>query len=442
VGSPNCCCENPPNLPVNDHNDSAVTTHLDPSDLDPSTGEALWDDEPASSNGRPAHRRPRRRRWRRRVLFSLLGVLGLLVLGTAGTAAAAALTPGNESFSAKWADWVRAHGGATLTADLENWYYSNHQPKAGGRLARLNPIHIGGIGPTPSTTTPHAVSPPKPFFLPAPPPIAPVTTDALPGEGVWQPIGPTIDGAPSMYEAQFRADDIYTSQITTAVWVDPYRLHVSLIPGATEPGGTWPHPPYVTSSERPGLVAAFNGGFRLQDAHGGFYLDGRTGVPLVDGAASLVIYSNGRIDVGAWGSEVQMTPNVVAVLQNLVPMVDNGQVSPSATYDDASVWGTTIKTSIVVPRSGVGVTSDGALVYVAGPALSARTLAESLQRAGAVRAMTLDINPTWVTFNLFSHPEPSNPAYVVGSKLYPQMQRSADRYLTWESRDFFEISDS
>ena len=49
------------------------------------------------------------------------------------------------------------------------------------------------------------------------------------------------------------------------------------------------------------------------------------------------------------------------------------------------------------------MTADGALVYVAGPALTARSLAESLQRAGAVRAMTLDINPEWVTFNFYSH---------------------------------------
>jgi hypothetical protein len=190
------------------------------------------------------------------------------------------------------------------------------------------------------------------------------------------------------------------------------------------------------------VVAAFNGGFRFQDAHGGFYLDGRTAVPLRNGAASFVIYSNGKVDIGTWGSEVTMTPNVVAVLQNLVPMVDNGQVARSASYDDRAVWGATLKTSIHVPRSGIGVTADGALIYVAGPALSAKTLAESLQRAGAVRAMTLDINPEWVTFNTYSHPYPNDPSYVVGSKLYPQMQRPAYRYLppTEESRDFIEVS--
>lgn len=384
----------------------------------------------------PKRRRPRRRRRGLRIaLISILSAVSLLAVFLLWSVLGAYFTPGNESFSAKWADWMRAHHASALVLAFENYYYSSHQPAKGGAPKGLNPIQKSSVDTTPAPAPAH-------IGLAAPTSIPLVVSPALPGEGVWQPIGPVIDGTPSMYEAQFRADNIYTSQITTAVWMDPLRLKVSLIPGLTEPGGTWTHPPYITPAEKPNVVAAFNGGFRFQDAHGGFYLDGRTAVPLQNGAASLVIYSNGRINIGAWGSEVTMTPDVVAVLQNLVPMVDNGQVAPSASYDDRAVWGATLKTSIVVPRSGIGVTANGALVYVAGPALSAKTLAESLQRAGAVRAMTLDINPEWVTFNTFSHPYPSDPSYVIGSKLYPEMQRPAYRYLppTEESRDFIEVS--
>jgi hypothetical protein len=135
-----------------------------------------------------------------------------------------------------------------------------------------------------------------------------------------------------------------------------------------------------------------------------------------------------------------MTPDVVSVLQNVVLLVDHGQLAPSATYTDNAIWGYTLGGGYVVPRSGIGVTADGALVYVAGPALTAKSLAESLQRAGAVTAMTLDINPEWVTFNFYSHPA-GQPTNVSGAKLYPQMQRSADRYLPpgWEARDFYEV---
>jgi hypothetical protein len=136
-----------------------------------------------------------------------------------------------------------------------------------------------------------------------------------------------------------------------------------------------------------------------------------------------------------------MTPDVEGVLQNLVPMVDGGALAPTATYTDTHIWGNTLGGNVVVARSGIGVTANGALIYVAGSALTAQTLAESLQRAGAVRAMTLDINPEWVTFNFYGHPT-ADPSLVTPLKLYPQMQRSAYRYLgpTRESRDFFTIS--
>jgi len=243
-----------------------------------------------------------------------------------------------------------------------------------------------------------------------------------------------------MYVAQFRADTVYTSQITTAAWIDPTLLRVHLNPGDGEPGGAWSVAPVITGDALKTIVAAFNGGFRFKEAQGGFHLDGRDGVALRDGAASVAITTDGKVDIGKWGSDVSMAPNTEGVLQNLTLLVDGGQIDASVSHNDTRAWGATLKGSIAVARSGIGVTADGALIYVAGPALTARTLAESLQRAGAVRAMTLDINPQWVTFNLFDHPNPTDPSVVKGAKLYPQMQRSADRYLSTESRDYFTVS--
>lgn len=390
----------------------------------------------------------------------------------------AALSPGNVNFEGKWADWLRSHHAGWLAQHFEEIYYSLEAPPKGGRPKGLNEIPgTVAVGPagkgsrsaaqpassptsrvtspaTPSTKTGAATPSSQPTTTPstqatttttrpglAPPsPVPLVVHPALPGEGQWQATGPLVHGVPAMYVAQFRADDTYTSEITSAVWMDPKLLRFELVPGSTEPGGTWAHPPYVTDAELPYLVAAFNGGFRFQDAKGGIFLEGRVGVPLLQGAASFVIYKDGQVNVGAWGSQVKMGPGVASVLQNAVLLVNNGHIAPSATYTDNAIWGYTLGGGYVVPRSGVGVTADGALVYVAGPALTAKSLAESLQRAGAVRAMTLDINPEWVTFNFYSHP-PGHPLDVTGAKLYPEMQRSADRYLppVLEARDFFEV---
>src|SRR5579875_3108958 len=267
---------------------------------------------------RPAAHR-RRGRARRRVVLAAGAILSVVVLLAAVSLVGAATTPGNQSFEAKWADWLRSHHAAALASALEQYYYDHKAPSPGGRPRSLNPV--------PATAASPAQNQPSIPHLPPPAPVPLVVSPALPGEGQWQPVGPTVDGIPAMYEAQFRADDVYTGEITTAVWIDPKLANISLIPGETEPGGTWAHPPYITSAELPSVMAAFNGGFRMADAQGGFYLDGRTAVPLRPGAASVVIYQNGSLNIGSWGTQVTMTPSVVAVLQNLVLMVDNGQVS-------------------------------------------------------------------------------------------------------------------
>ena len=376
---------------------------------------------------------PPRRRYRlRRLLAALLAIVVVVVALVCISLVGALRTPGNQSFQAKWADWLRAHHAAVIANAVEQYYYNHHAPPKGGRPAALNSVPPPSGRPSAAPTA----------SLPRPAPIPLVVTPGLPGEGQWTPAGAVVHGVPALYVAQFRADDTYTSQITSAVWIDPTLVRVALVPGAQEPGGTWPQPPDVTGAALSTIVAAFNGGFRMADAHGGFYLDGRQAIPLQPGAASMVIYSDGHLNIGTWGSEVTMTPQVTAVLQNLVPIVDHGQTAPDATYSDTQIWGATLGANTVVPRSGVGVTATGALVYVAGPALTARSLAESLQRAGAIRAMALDINPEWVTFNFYGHPNPADPNQINAAKLYPQMQRPADRYLgpTRESRDFFTVS--
>jgi Phosphodiester glycosidase len=390
---------------------------------------------------------PPRRRSRHglRRLVAVVLAIAVVMVAVVGVSLVGALrTPGNESFQAKWADWLRAHHAGLVAKAVEQYYYDHHAPPKGGQPAGLNsvpaPVAPARV-PAPPGRVPARV-PAVRVGLPRPSPVSLVVAPGLPGEGRWTPAGAVVRGVDAMYVAQFRADTVYTSQITSAVWIDPTLLRVALVPGAREPAGTWAQPPDITGTALSAVVAAFNGGFRFSDAHGGFYLDGRQAVPLQAGAASMVIYSNGRINIGVWGRDVTMSPQVTAVLQNLVPIVEDGQTAPNATYSDTRLWGATLGASTVVARSGIGVTATGALVYVAGPALTARSLAESLQRAGAIRAMALDINPEWVTFNFYTHPDPANPAHINAAKLYPQMQRAADRYLgpSPESRDFFTVS--
>jgi hypothetical protein len=190
--------------------------------------------------------------------------------------------------------------------------------------------------------------------------------------------------------------------------MDTHLLSARLYSGSESPGGG----PYrYTAPIRPAsarsLVAAFNGGFQMNAAEGGYYTEGRTVDQLRARAASLVIYADGSVNVGAWGSYLKMTHKVVAVRQNLLPLVAGGRPTPRARSTNWQVWGNTCgATSCAhsVPgvdhqwRTAVGVTSNGALVYAQGASLDPLQLADLLVRARVVRGMELDINPSWPIF--------------------------------------------
>ena len=80
-------------------------------------------------------------------------------------------------------------------------------------------------------------------------------------------------------------------------------------------------------------------------------------------SASLVIKQDGSANVGVWGRDFTMSPDIKAVRQNLVLIVDNGQLNPALQENDTTVFGATLGNNVFVWRSGVGVTADGALVY-------------------------------------------------------------------------------
>jgi hypothetical protein len=234
--------------------------------------------------------------------------------------------------------------------------------------------------------------------------------------------------------ASVRPDAAHTSFVAGVMWFDPTLVRGVLHPGTEDPGGAWHTPPSVDAAEQRTVVAAFSAGFRLQgDSHGGWYAEGRTARPLVPGAASLVVRRDGTVDVGAWGPEVTMTPDVVAVRQNLVPLVDQGVVNPSCATGGTAEWGSTIGQAAYIHRSAFGVTATGAEVYVGGPALSVCTLGELLRSAGVVRGMELDINPAWVSGAYF---HPTGAARPAAFRLFADEQVGAQHYLQTSSRDF------
>jgi hypothetical protein len=81
-------------------------------------------------------------------------------------------------------------------------------------------------------------------------------------------------------------------------------------------------------------------------------------------------------------------------------------------------------------------------VYAGGPAMSVLALARTLQSAGAVRAMEMDINTDWVSAFTYSPNTtvPGNP--IEGVPLLDTMAHDGSQYLApnVSSRDFFAFT--
>ncbi len=285
--------------------------------------------------------------------------------------------------------------------------------------------------------------------LPEPAALAPFVTPAASGQGAWSPAGRTVGGVPAVYETTLVPPG--GTHPAGIAWMDTRLLSARLYSGSKSPGGgPYRYTAPILPAQAATLVAAFNGGFMMNAAGGGYYTEGRMVVPLVVGAASLVIYTNGSVNIGAWGTDVTMTPSVASVRQNLVPLVAGGQPTAQAASADWQAWGATCAaTSCTAPvglesqwRSGLGVTADGALVYVDGPALDPLQVAQLLVRAGVVRGMELDINPDWPDFATYDPATAGGLAAPAnGSELLPgTVQGPATFFAAWWARDFVTMS--
>ncbi len=372
----------------------------------------------------PSHRRPpergrvrRGRRVRARRIVAL--VLALLVVQVLVSLVGTLIEPSNTPTSVQFVEWLRGNGAAGLVASIENTYYSLNAPAKGGPTLKRLP-HVG------TAAAAHRGSTYRP------PPIRPVIRPALPGEGVWHGTGLVVHGAPPVLVTSFRPDPSYPRVLAGVAWIDRTRTSLQLYPGRYEPANSGNTPAEVPPARRGRLVATFNSGFRLEDDHGGFVAFGHSYAPLHAGQATIVGYRDGRTALGDWTGGAVPGAQVQFARQNLPLIVEGGRLNPS--LSDGALWGLTVGNAVRVWRSGLGIDARGDLIYAAADLQTAQSLARILQRAGAVRAMELDINYDWTTFNFYGGWNASEP-----QKLVPGMSRPATRYLSPDDRDFFAV---
>ncbi|HET9169597.1 MAG TPA: phosphodiester glycosidase family protein [Actinospica sp.] len=374
-------------------------------------------------------RRPltRGRRIRRRIFRSAALVL-VVVFGYVAYTIEPYLTyPGSDTVAARVAEWGRDHHLSWAVTWLENETYK--APPTGGKLSSQQAKTLQGATVSPSQAAREE--------LPAD--IPPLAAGTVADEGVWHPVEFDAAKVPIVEWAGLRPDAQHTSALAYVAWMSQKALSFQLHPGSQQPGGTFPTPDQIPASARAGLIATWNGGFKVvpNDSLSGYYEDGQTVRALVQGKASEVFYKDGSLKIGDWGRDVSMTPNVVSVRQNLSLLVDNGQVQSTGDSGSGTKWGLTVNNAFFVPRSGVGITAKGDIIYVGGADLSVNTLAQLLKQAGAVNAMELDINADWTSYMYYTVAG-GNPADPTPNKLWDFVQ-PADRYFQPSSRDFVAV---
>jgi hypothetical protein len=382
------------------------------------------------------------RRLRDRRGVRITAVVLALFLGWFGWSMGHALTtPGGGTASERAAEWARDHDlGAIVT--FGEWL-SYKAPKVGGKPS----FSLTGRGTAVQASArarrrhDHAVAkpPPTPPGFEIPTTLASPAGKPLPGEGQWRVLY-SVSGQAAMYSTFLRPDAIHTSYVAGIVSMNPHLLNFELRPGEEDPGpgGYGGAQADIPPGARAGLAATFNGGFKVASSEGGFYLNGTYRGALRKGTASMVYYRGGGFTVGVWGENgLVMGPDVAGVRQNLLPIVINGHVPASVDQNVQSSWGATLGGAYYVWRSGIGVTADGRVIFVYGSALSVRSLASLLARAGCVTAMQLDINPDWTNFMYYK--PGGHPASPTPVSLLPDQVQPAARYYALTNRDFTAV---
>ncbi len=395
------------------------------------------------------------RGWMYAAIFSIFSFASLI----GGLAIIPAVSP---STGAQVADLIRAAAGPQVTANIESvsfWIQDNlnqlayqadgkkpgitlDQQSAAQPTTQSAPVSQPTPQPTQTADQPTAVAQKPVFQRVAPAPSTNVvTTDPQIG---WQAYGPNVNGQPVMAQALLNLDPTRPYAGIALVRIDLSYLQLHMEPGFLEPShasnvvNAIPNLGTIPPADMSHLIAAFNGGFKAVNGKYGMVVDGITLLPPYPGIATVAIYKDGHVQIGAWGQDLfPGDPNMIALRQNCPPILEAGQIDPRVYVDDASLWGNTIGNQSITWRTGLGITQDGRyLIYAVGNATSVSTIAQALQEAGAYNAMQLDINKHYAHFVTYE----SSGNHLTAVQLLNQMESDPTMYLVPHSRDFFYLT--
>jgi len=292
--------------------------------------------------------------------------------------------------------------------------------------------------PTPADREPVGVS----VDLPAarleqwpPPPLSPPGVEPFEGEGLWTT---PVPDRPNILRTFLRVDARRPYERVYLFAFDMRALALRFVAGTRDPRSTTgvQGSGRIAPSDRGAAVAAFNGGFKLEHGEFGTVEAGGAVVPPSPGWATVALDADGRARMGVWDVEGPLPEGVVALRQNLTPLIADGVVNPARSRQ----WGQLVARLDAehTPRSALGVSTGGILVFAWSLAASADQIGEAMRRAGVLFAMHLDMNPGHTGLSFLAPAATGGELGALGPGA-PEMDHREGRWLGPETRDFFYL---
>ena len=226
----------------------------------------------------------------------------------------------------------------------------------------------------------------------------------LDNEGQWSPYLVDSSGQTVGYRTALQPDTKRGFAVAAIVAVDLRYVRLHFVLGFNEPKSNVKidRPGTIPEADlQPGrLLGAFNGGFQAEHGAFGAMQDGVVALPPRDGIGTVVIYQDGRVAIGAWGTDIVPSSDMESWRQNGPLVISQGKLDPQVENSDPHVWGFVYGGGVAAWRSAIGISEDGRTLYcVVGPSLTIESLAASMLQAGVWQGFQLDINHAWTRFD-------------------------------------------
>lgn len=316
--------------------------------------------------------------------------------------------------------------------------------------------------------------------------IEPIIASPARGEGEWiaivdDPFLKAYPNAPPAFFSTYLQVDPQRpfTRVYIALW-DPRQVQLRVMSGTQEPesatGQTAPGmvPRDDETMER--VVAGFNGGFQSLHGEFGMMSEGRVYLPPKPWAATVAVFSDGRVGMGSWRgppegvryyaedwATAQIPEDMVEYRQNLTSVVEEERWNPWRRW----YWGAAPQgdeDQVYIDRSGICLTREGFFAYFWGKSMGAEELGRAMLATRCVRGMHLDMNQRHTGFEVYHTYRRGDPPAPVGRRLRDDFEFEIDvdyardwrvrgrllassmtpmrfpRYIRRDARDFFYLT--